>query len=115
MIMLFIVLLVLSSQLMLMSCASQRVPLSLLTETERQALGTIGIMAEPSAPEVWYSPSPFIAESGLREMQDRLHETGQGDSEREKQGKLYEDFKDLKCRNQGCLLAVPFYLTGLMI
>ena len=115
MIRLFIVLLVLSSQLMLMSCANQRVPLSLLTETERQALGTIGIMAEPSAPEVWYSPSPFIAESGLREMQDRLHETGQGDSEREKQGKLYEDFKDLKCRNQGCLLAVPFYLTGLMI
>lgn len=92
---------------------AQRVPLSFLTETERQGLGTIGIMAEPSTPEIWYSRPPFIAESGLREMQDRFHEAGQGDSEREKQGKLYEDFKDLKCRSQGCLLAVPFYLTGL--
>lgn len=112
---LLIDLLVLSSQLMLMSCASQRVPLSLLAETERQALGTIGIMAEPSAPEVWYSPPPFIAESGLREIQDRLHEAGQRDLEREKQGKLYEGSNNLRCHNQGCLLAVPFYLAGLMI
>jgi hypothetical protein len=72
-------------------------------------------MAEPSVPEVWYSRPPFIDESGLREMQVRLREAGQGDLEREKQGKRYEEFKSLKCRNQGCLLAVPFYLGGLML
>lgn len=71
-------LLVLGLQLMLMSCASQRVALSPLTEAERQGLGTIGIAAEVSRLETQYSRDPSIVDDGLRAMQDRLSDAGQG-------------------------------------
>ncbi len=72
-------LLVLGSQLMLMSCASQSVTFLLpLTETERQALGTIGIAAEVSRLETQYSRDPSIIDDGLQAMQDRLSDAGQG-------------------------------------
>jgi hypothetical protein len=71
-------LLVLGSQLMLMSCASHRVPLTPLTETERQTLGTIGIAAEVSRLETQYSRDPSIVDDGLRVMHDRLSDAGLG-------------------------------------
>lgn len=78
MIRLFIVLLVLSPQLMLMSCASQPVALTPLTESERQELGTIGIAAEVSRLETLYSRDRSIIDDGLRAMQDRLRDARQG-------------------------------------
>jgi hypothetical protein len=71
-------LLVLGLQLMLMSCASQRVALSPLTETERQGLGTIGVGAEPSRLEARYSRSLSTVDGGLRVMHDRLSDAGLG-------------------------------------
>lgn len=61
-------LLVISSQITLTSCATQRVPVTPLTETERQTLGTIGIAAEVSRLETRYSRDASIIDDGLRAM-----------------------------------------------
>ncbi|HRI39892.1 MAG TPA: hypothetical protein PLO50_15155 [Nitrospira sp.] len=111
-----IVLLVLGLPLMLMSCASQRVALSPLTEIERQGLGTIGIVAEESRLETSYSRASSIIDDGLRAMQDRLTDAGQGAV---KQVKIVvnevKELKEIRCRNQGCLLQVPFFLAVMVV
>ena len=63
-------LLVLGTHLMLLSCASQRMALTPLTEPERQGLGRIGVGAEASRLETQYFQSPSIVDSGLRVMLD---------------------------------------------
>ena len=113
---LLIGLLVLGTHLMLLSCASQRVALTPLTEPERQGLGTIGIAAEASLLETQYSRAPSIVDDGLRAMQDRLHDAGQGAVKQVKIGvKELKELKEVKCRNQGCLLVVPFSLAVIMV
>lgn len=108
---LLLILMVLGFQFTLVACTTKGVALlSPLTETERQGLGTIGVMVRLSGSEVWYSRPPFFVDSELREMQDRLYNSGQGDLEGDKQAKTVKEFEGFKCRNQGCLLAVPLYL-----
>lgn len=110
---LLLILMVLGFQFTLVACTTKGVALlSPLTETERQGLGTIGVMVRLSGSEVWYSRPPFFVDSELREMQDRLYNSGQGDLEGDKQAKTVKEFEGFKCRNQGCLLAVPLYLGG---
>jgi hypothetical protein len=107
---LLIVLLVLGSQLMLMSCASHRVALTPLTETERLGLGTIGIVAEASRLEALYSRDSSIIDDGLRAMQDRLSDAGQGAIDGAK--RVYrQPIGTLSCRSGGsrgtdCLMDV---------
>lgn len=121
MIRLFIVLLVLSPQLMLMSCASQPVALTPLTESERQELGTIGIAAEVSRLETLYSRDRSIIDDGLRAMQDRLRDARQGSlagvdkaiifAERETKG-----VRGGKCGSGECiLLAVAVYPVAAIV
>lgn len=69
---LLLILLVLGSQFTFTACTIQRVPLTPLTDAERQTLGTIGIAAEVSRLETQYSRDPSIVDDGLRAMQDRL-------------------------------------------
>jgi hypothetical protein len=112
---LLIGLLVLGSHLMLLSCASQRVALTPLTESERQELGTIGIAAEVSRVDTWYARDTSIIDDGLRAMQDRFHDAGQGAVKQVKiVVKELNELKEVKCRNQGCLLVVPFSLAVMM-
>lgn len=75
---LLLILLVLGSQFTFTACTIQRVPLTPLTDAERQTLGTIGIAAEVSRLETQYSRDPSIVDDGLRAMQDRLNDAGQG-------------------------------------
>lgn len=65
-------------QVTLASCATQGVTLLPLTETERQGLGIIGIAAEVSKSDTLYSRDPSLIDEGLRAMQDRLNDAGQG-------------------------------------
>ena len=76
--MFLLILLVLGTQFTLTACTIQRVPLTPLTALERQALGTIGIAAEASRLETQYSRDPSVVDDGLRAMQDRLTDAGQG-------------------------------------
>lgn len=69
---------VMVSQLTLVSCTTQGVALLPLTETERQGLETIGIAAEVSKFDTLYSRDPSLIDEGLRAMQDRLNDAGQG-------------------------------------
>ena len=112
---LLLALLVCVVQVALVACATKGVVLSPLSETERQGLGTIGVMAELSGSEVWYSRPPFFADSELREMLDHLHDSRQGDWEEGKQAKTLKEFEGFRCRNQECLLAVPLYLLAAQI
>lgn len=112
---LLLVLLVVGSHLVLVSCATKGVALSPLTEQERQRLGTIGIMAEPSGTEISYSRPPFIADSALREMLAHLHDSRQGDREADKPAKTLKEFEGFRCSNQECLLGVPLYLLAAQI
>lgn len=73
---LLIVIFIIGSQLMLVSCASHRVALTPLTETERQELGTIGIAAEVSRVDTWYARDTSIIDGGLKALQDRLSDAG---------------------------------------
>ena len=66
------------AQLILVSCTTQGVTLLPLTEAERQGLGTIGIAAEVSKSDTLYSRDPSLIDEGLRAMQDRLNDAGQG-------------------------------------
>ena len=75
---LLLVLMVMSTQLVLISCTMKGVALSPLAETERQGLGTIGIAAGASRLEAQYSRSPSIVDGGLRVMHDRLSDAGLG-------------------------------------
>lgn len=68
---------VLGFQFTLTACTIQRVSVTPLTETERQALGTIGIAAEVSWLETLYSRDAPIIDDGLRAIQDRLSDAGQ--------------------------------------
>ena len=105
---LLIVLLVLGSQLMLMSCASQPVALSPLTEIERQGLETIGIAAEVSRLETLYSRDASIIDHGLRAIGDRVDAFGEGALEGIKKVEDFKEVKSIKCRNMDCLLVVAF-------
>jgi len=113
--MLLLVSLVFWGQLAHTSCAMKKVALSPLTGQERQELGTIGVVVERSGSEVWYSRPPFFADSGLREMLDNLHDSGQRDWEGDKQVKPFEERKGVKCHNEKCLLAVPLYILAAQI
>ena len=109
-------LLVICSHITLTSCMTQRGPVVPLTETERQTLGTIGIAAEASRLETLFSRDTSIVDDGLRAMQDRLTDAGQGAVQQVKL--VVQEFKELKgikCRNQDCLLAVPFYLAVMVV
>jgi hypothetical protein len=75
---LLLLFLVVVSELTLVSCTTQGVALLPLTETERQGLGTIGIAAEVSKSDTLYSRDPSFIDEGLRAMQDRLNDAGQG-------------------------------------
>lgn len=118
---LLIVLCVVGSQLVILSCASHRVALTPLTETEQQGLGTIGIVAEESRLKTSYSRAPSSIDDGLRAMQDRLTDAGQGAlggvdkaiifAERETQG-----VRGGKCHSGACiLLAVAVYPVAAIV
>lgn len=66
------------AQLILVSCTTQGTALLPLTEAERQGLGTIGIAAEVSKSDTLYSRDSSLIGEGLRAMQDRLNDAGQG-------------------------------------
>lgn len=98
------------AQLAFLSCTTKGVALSPLTETERQGLGTIGIAAELSKLDTWYAPDPSLIDDGLRAMQDRLNDAGQGAIDGAK--RVYRDpIGTLSCRNSSapgtaCLVTV---------
>jgi hypothetical protein len=113
---LLLILMVLGSQFTLTACTIQRVSLTPLTDAERQTLGTIGIAAEVSRLETQYSRDPSIVDDGLRAMQDRLSDAGQGALKQVKIAiKELKELKEIKCRNLGCLLVGPAYLAVVVV
>lgn len=99
-----LILMVLGYQPTLTACTIQRVPVTPLTETERQALGTIGIAAEVSRLETLYSRDASIIDDGLRAIEDRVDAFGEGALEGVKNVKGFTEVKNINCRNWSCLL-----------
>lgn len=95
------------------SCVEQSVQFSPLTENEKQDIGTVGIAAEVSDLEAVHKQKASVVGNGLREVRDRVVDTGEGAWEGVRKGFFWGDIGP--CSRYSCLLNASLSVVGMTV